>query len=160
MFNILLGNKVLKMKRLALYLAITFALMFIVNCSSISPNIRFADIGTGSSGSEQMDNEGDFAPTGDSFTGKASFYHDKFNGRKTSNGEIFSNHKYTCAHKTLPFGTMLKVTNMSTGQSVLVKVNDRGPFVRGRILDLSKAAARQIGMIQDGVATVKIEIMN
>lgn len=148
------------MKRLALYIAVTFALIFMVNCSSMSPNIRFAEIGTGSTGSEQIEDDGDFTPSGDGFTGKASFYHDKFNGRKTSNGEIFSNHKFTCAHKTLPFGTMLKVTNMSTGQSVIVKVNDRGPFVRGRVIDLSKAAARQIGMIQEGVATVRVEIMN
>ncbi len=149
------------MKRLALYLAVTFALVFMVNCSSMSPNIRFAELGgSSSSGSEQMEDDEGYTPSGGTFTGVASFYHDKFNGRKTSNGEIFSNHKFTCAHKTLPFGTMLKVTNTSTGQSVIVKVNDRGPFVRGRVLDLSKAAARQIGMIEDGVAQVKVEIMN
>ncbi len=149
------------MKRFALYIAVTFALAFMVNCSSLSPNIRFADSGGGSTDTyEQSEEDGDFTPTGKTFTGVASFYHDKFNGRKTSNGEIFDNHKFTCAHKTLPFGTMLKVTNTSTGQSVIVKVNDRGPFVRGRVLDLSRAAARQIGMIGDGVATVKIEIMN
>ncbi len=148
------------MKRFALYIAITFALVFMVNCSSMSPNIRFAGLGGGNSDMEQIEENGNYIPTGKTFIGKASFYHDKFNGRKTSNGEIFDNHKFTCAHKTLPFGTMLKVTNTDTGQSVIVKVNDRGPFVRGRVLDLSKAAARQIGMISDGVATVKAEVMN
>lgn len=70
----------------------------------------------------------------------ASYYHTKFNGRRTASGEIFDNEKYTAAHKTLPFGTMLKVTSETTGRFVIVKVNDRGPFVKARDIDLSRKA--------------------
>jgi rare lipoprotein A len=89
-------------------------------------------------------------------TGKASYYADKFNGRKTASGEKFRNSKLTAAHKTLPFGTKVKVTNLSNGKSVKVKINDRGPFVAGRIIDLSKKAAHKINMDQEGVGNVKI----
>ncbi len=88
--------------------------------------------------------------------GKASYYADKFNGRKTASGEKFRNSKLTAAHKTLPFGTKVKVTNMRNGQSVKVRINDRGPFVAGRIIDLSKKAARRIGMKDEGVGSVQI----
>lgn len=90
-------------------------------------------------------------------SGKASYYADKFNGRKTASGERFRNSKLTAAHKTLPFGTKVKVTNMKTGQSVKVRINDRGPFVAGRIIDLSKKAARRIGIISEGIGSVKIK---
>jgi rare lipoprotein A len=90
-------------------------------------------------------------------TGKASFYHDKFAGRKTASGERYNRNKLTAAHKTLPFGTMVKVTNLTNGRTVIVKVNDRGPFAKGRIIDLSKKAAHKVGMIDAGVANVKIE---
>ncbi|MGV3657069.1 MAG: septal ring lytic transglycosylase RlpA family protein [Chitinophagaceae bacterium] len=90
-------------------------------------------------------------------TGKASYYADKFNGRKTANGEIFRNRKKTAAHKTLPFGTIVKVTNLRNGRSVKVRINDRGPFVAGRHIDLSKKAARKIGMVQEGVGNVKMQ---
>src|SRR4249919_962127 len=73
-------------------------------------------------------------------SGKASYYSDKFDGRKTASGAVFSQHKLTAAHKTLPFGTKVKVTNLSNGKTVKVRINDRGPFVEGRILDLSKKA--------------------
>jgi len=90
-------------------------------------------------------------------TGKASYYADKFNGRKTANGETFRNSKKTAAHKTLPFGTVVKVTNLRNGRSVKVRINDRGPFVAGRHIDLSKKAARKIGMVQEGVGNVKMQ---
>jgi rare lipoprotein A len=90
-------------------------------------------------------------------TGKASYYADKFNGRKTANGEIFSNSELTGAHKTLPFGTLVKVTNLSNGKSVKVRINDRGPFVAGRMIDLSKKAANKIDMVNAGVGNVKIK---
>lgn len=90
-------------------------------------------------------------------TGKASYYADKFNGRKTANGEVFRNRKKTAAHKTLPFGTIVKVTNLRNGRSVKVRINDRGPFVAGRHIDLSKKAARKIGMVKEGVGQVKLE---
>ena len=77
-------------------------------------------------------------------TGVASYYHNKFNGRKTASGEVFSNNKLTAAHRTYPFGTYLKVTNVANGKSVVVKVNDRGPFTKGKDLDLSRKAFMQI----------------
>lgn len=89
--------------------------------------------------------------------GLASYYADRFDGRKTASGEIFRNTKMTAAHKKLPFGTMLKVTNLKNGKTVIVRVNDRGPYAHGRIIDLSKAAAGKIGMIEDGLAEVRIE---
>lgn len=89
--------------------------------------------------------------------GKASYYADKFQGRKTANGETFRQNRMTAAHQTLPFGTKVKVTNLSNGKTVKVRVNDRGPFVAGRIIDLSKKAARKLGMTQAGIANVKIK---
>lgn len=89
--------------------------------------------------------------------GKASYYADKFQGRKTANGETFRQNRMTAAHQTLPFGTKVKVTNLANGKTVKVRVNDRGPFVAGRIIDLSKKAARKLGMTQAGVANVKIK---
>lgn len=90
-------------------------------------------------------------------TGKASFYANKFNGRKTASGETFRNSKLTAAHKTLPFGTRVKVTNKSNGKSVKVRINDRGPFIAGRIIDLSKKAAKKIDLDKAGVAEVEIK---
>jgi rare lipoprotein A len=89
--------------------------------------------------------------------GKASYYADKFVGRKTANGETFRQTKLTAAHKTLPFGTKVKVVNKDNGRTVKVRINDRGPFVGGRIIDLSKKAAKKIGLVQAGVANVEIK---
>lgn len=89
--------------------------------------------------------------------GKASYYANKFKGRRTANGEIFRQHKRTAASLTIPFGTKVKVTNLRNGKSVKVRINDRGPYVKGRIIDLSKKAARRIDMIQDGVAPVRLK---
>jgi len=91
--------------------------------------------------------------------GLASWYGGKFHGRVTSSGEIFDTNELTAAHKTLPFGTMVKVTSFDNGRSVVVKINDRGPFVEGRIIDLSRAAADQIGMVGTGVARVSLTIV-
>ena len=90
-------------------------------------------------------------------TGMASFYANKHNGKKTASGERYQSSKLTAAHKTLPFGTMVKVTNLSNGKTVEVRINDRGPFARGRIIDLSRSAAKQIDMINAGVTKVKLE---
>lgn len=89
-------------------------------------------------------------------SGKASYYADKFDGRKTANGEIFDQSKNTAAHKTLPFGTKVTVKNLTNGKTVNVRINDRGPFVAGRIIDLSKKAAKSIDLIHAGVANVEI----
>ena len=88
--------------------------------------------------------------------GKASFYSDKFIGKYTASGKKYDPVQLTAAHLTLPFGTKLKVTNLANGKWVVVEINDRGPFVRGRIIDLSKEAARRIEMTAEGVAQVRI----
>lgn len=88
--------------------------------------------------------------------GYASFYADFYEGRKTANGEIFKHNKETAAHKSLPFGTKVEVTNLKNNKSVVVRINDRGPFIKGRIIDLTKTAARELDMIGDGVVKVKI----
>lgn len=92
-------------------------------------------------------------------TGQASYYADKFQGRKTANGEIYKAGQKTAAHRTLPFGTKVKVTNVHNGKSVVVHINDRGPFVRGRIIDLSRSAFASIGNTTDGLLNVRIEVM-
>ncbi len=89
-------------------------------------------------------------------TGIASYYAESYNGRKTANGEIFQSSDMTAAHKKLPFGTKVKVTNLANGKTVKVRVNDRGPFVSGRIIDLTRAAAKKLDMVTAGVARVKI----
>ncbi len=89
----------------------------------------------------------------------ASYYAEDFHGKKTSNGERFNMNALTCAHKSLPFNTILKVTNLANGKSVEVRVNDRGPFVLNREIDLSKAAAVKLGMIGSGTTKVKLEIV-
>jgi rare lipoprotein A len=95
----------------------------------------------------------------DNFEGSASYYADKFEGRKTASGDLYIHNKYTCAHKTLPFGTKLKVTNLANNKSVIVTVNDRGPYTGSRLLDLSKSAAQEIKMVNQGVARVSIQII-
>lgn len=88
--------------------------------------------------------------------GNASYYANKFIGRRTADGEIFRQHKRTAASKTIPFGTKVRVTNLDNGKSVKVRINDRGPFVKGRIIDLTRKAARKIGMLEQGVARVQL----
>jgi len=100
------------------------------------------------------------ASSGHSETGQASYYGNEFHGRKTANGEQFDQGKLTAAHRTLPFGTRLKVTNTQTGKSVQVRVNDRGPFVKGRIIDLSSSAFKAIASINAGVVPVRIQVVD
>jgi len=90
-------------------------------------------------------------------TGKASFYAMKFQFRKTASGEIFNQLAMTAAHKKLPLGTMVLVTNLENGKSVKVKINDRGPFIKGRIIDLSRASFAKIGDTKQGILSVKIQ---
>lgn len=92
-------------------------------------------------------------------TGLASFYADKFEGRQTANGEIYYHAKRTAAHQTLPFGSVVKVTNLENNKYVVVRINDRGPFVENRIIDLSKSAAQELGFVQKGLAQVKVELI-
>ncbi len=89
----------------------------------------------------------------------ASWYGHEFHGRKTANGEVFDKEELTAAHKTLPFGTILKITNKTNDKSVLVKINDRGPFVRNRDIDLSHQAASLLGLTHRGVSRVRVELV-
>ena len=92
--------------------------------------------------------------------GMASFYHDYFNGKRTASGEVYDSRKLTAAHKTLPIGTIIKVTNLQNDKSIVVRVNDRGPYIAGRILDLSRAGAEQLGYVPAGSAKVCYEVIN
>ena len=89
--------------------------------------------------------------------GKASYYGAKHHGRRTASGERFNQHALTAAHRTLPFGTRVKVTNLNNDRTVVVLINDRGPHTRGRIIDLSRKAAERLGMLRAGVAPVRVE---
>lgn len=90
--------------------------------------------------------------------GVASWYGDRFKRRPTASGEPFDPKDITAAHRTLPLGTIARVTNLANGRSILVRINDRGPYAAGRVIDLSRSAAAQLGMKQDGVAQVRIEV--
>ncbi|MFZ2055427.1 MAG: septal ring lytic transglycosylase RlpA family protein [Candidatus Aminicenantales bacterium] len=102
----------------------------------------------------------DYIPGGAVQTGVASWYGEEFHGKKTSNREIYDMNDLTAAHNTLPFGSMVMVTNLDNGKSVVVRINDRGPFVKNRVIDLSFAAARAIDMIGTGTAPVRIEVLS
>ncbi len=91
--------------------------------------------------------------------GVASYYADKFVGRTTANGDKYKHNKLTAAHQTLPFGTKVKVTNLSNKKTVVVVINDRGPFVKGRIIDLSKSAAKKLDFINAGITKVRIKVL-
>jgi rare lipoprotein A len=93
-------------------------------------------------------------------TGKASFYADKFDGSPTASGEKYRKSKFTAAHKTLPFGTRIRVTNLSNNETVEVVVNDRGPYVENRVIDLSRAAAEKLGFVNQGLADVRLEVLD
>lgn len=92
-------------------------------------------------------------------SGQASFYAMKYHYKKTASGERLDQHAFTAAHKILAFGTKVKVTNLKNGKSVFVKINDRGPFVKGRVIDLTQAAFRKIGNMESGVINVNIEVV-
>ncbi|MDT3695072.1 MAG: septal ring lytic transglycosylase RlpA family protein [Ignavibacterium sp.] len=93
----------------------------------------------------------------DKGTMKASWYGPGFHGKRTANGEIYDQMSFTAAHKSLKFGTLLKITNPKNGKSVIIRINDRGPYISGRDLDLSKAAALELGLMRNGVGRMKVE---
>ncbi|GAL87531.1 rare lipoprotein [Sporocytophaga myxococcoides] len=101
-----------------------------------------------------------FAQTNASEEGFASYYADKFHGRRTASGNRYHKNKLTAAHKTLPFDTKVKVTNLSNDSSVIVTINDRGPFAKGKIIDLSYYAAKELNFIKKGITKVRIEILS
>jgi len=94
------------------------------------------------------------------YTGYASWYGEEFHGRKTANGEIFNMYSLTAAHRSLPFNSIVEVKNLENGKKVVVRINDRGPFVRGRIIDLSYAAAKKIGCVDAGVVKVRLKVLH
>jgi peptidoglycan lytic transglycosylase len=100
------------------------------------------------------------APIGYTEEGNASWYGEPFNGRRASNGETYDMYKLTAAHRTLPFETMVRVTNLNNGKSTTVRITDRGPFVENRIIDLSLAAAREIDSVGPGVVPVRVEVIS
>jgi rare lipoprotein A len=116
-------------------------------------------LGPASRRGEQPQYYGPAVPLDSTETGPASYYADKFEGRPTASGERFLQAECTAAHLHLPFGSVLRVTNLSNGREVLVRVNDRGPFKGGRIIDLSKGAAEELGMTSVGVVEVRIELL-
>ena len=93
-------------------------------------------------------------------TGMASWYGPGFHGQRSASGEIFSQQELTAAHRTLPFGTTIRVTNLENGKSVVVRINDRGPYAKGRILDLSRAAAKQLKMTKQGKVRVLLSVLS
>lgn len=92
--------------------------------------------------------------------GQASWYGESHQGNRTASGELFDLHKLTAAHKTLPMGSQVRVTSLSSGRSVVVRINDRGPFTKGRIIDVSQAAAEQLGFVRKGTDQVRIEVVS
>lgn len=92
-------------------------------------------------------------------SGSASFYASRFHGRRTASGEAFDNGAMTAAHRSLPFGSLVRVTNTANGRSVVVRINDRGPFTRGRLIDVSRAAAEELGIVARGHGTVELELI-
>jgi len=111
-------------------------------------------------GCSSVPKQAESRPVGHTESGLASFYGNEFQSRKTSNGERFDQAKHTAAHRTLPFGTRLRVTNTHNSKSVVVRVNDRGPFAKGRIIDLSSSAFKTIASLNAGVIPVRIEVIH
>jgi len=93
-------------------------------------------------------------------TGIASYYHDSLHGNRTASGQIYDKSKMSAAHKSLPLGSRVRVTDTRTGKSIVVRVNDRGPFIKGRVIDLSRRAAQKLGIIRRGITPVKVEVLS
>lgn len=125
-------------------LSLLAALLFVTGCAGSRPSI-----GSGSG-----------ARDGSEAVGFASFYGNEFHGRRTASGERYDSDALSAAHRTLPFGTRVRVTNLKNGRSVVVTITDRGPFRRGRIVDVSRRAARELGMLRAGVARVRLEVIS
>ncbi|NTU57887.1 MAG: septal ring lytic transglycosylase RlpA family protein [Chlorobiaceae bacterium] len=126
------------------------------NASKKLVKVKLTDANAGKSPEQSIANKDMFLIA----EGKASYYANRFHGRKTASGSNFDKKDYTAAHRSLPFGTMVRVTNLDNGRKVLVKVNDRGPNMKSRIIDLSKAAARDLGLVDNGIGNVRIEAYN
>ncbi|MBW2939939.1 septal ring lytic transglycosylase RlpA family protein [Zhongshania aquimaris] len=140
------------------YLAIALLGLVIAACSNLPKDTASADSGP-LDGRERLSPDSGSESTAYTETGRASFYADKFQLRRTANGEFYKHELNTAAHKTLPFGKIVKVSNVANGKSVIVRINDRGPFIRGRIIDLSKSAFSSIGNLASGIIKVEIEVI-
>jgi rare lipoprotein A len=136
------------------------ALIFLIACN---PAQRFAERGTHSGTTKTQPNpsqsEQNYGKVLLTLEGVASYYAHDFHGKQTSNGEVYDMHAFTAAHRTLPFGTKIRVTNLENKKIVIVRVNDRGPFKEGRIIDLSMGAAKKIDLILSGTARVRLEVL-
>jgi 3D (Asp-Asp-Asp) domain-containing protein len=132
-----------------------FLIFLVVLWQGCTSSPRFAT-GSGSSGAVGVDPG---ATPVLSIEGIASYYAHEFHGRQTANGEMYDMHDLTAAHKTFPFNTIVQVQNLENGNTIVVRINDRGPFIEGRIIDLSYAAARKINLIQSGTARVKLDVL-
>lgn len=176
--NIFAEEKLFKMKTIKIILMAFAVTMLFVQCSShkktsttttstnkpstqktVSLESLKSKTGNKTSSSTVSTSDSDMEETGEVMRGGASYYADKYDGRQTASGETFRQNKFTAAHKTLKFGTMVRVKNLKNGKTVDVKINDRGPFVQGRIIDLSRVAAEKIDLIQDGVGQVEVRIL-
>jgi rare lipoprotein A len=115
--------------------------------------------GCGSSSPRFTSSSGAVETAAHALEGYASYYAEEFNGRPTANGEVFDMNALTAAHRTLPFNTRLRVINLENGRSVVVRINDRGPFKDDRMIDLSLAAAKEVGLILNGTARVRLEVL-
>lgn len=141
-------------QHISLFLALITGLSLVLSgCSHAG---RRHDPMAGLEGSERIK-----GPDGKSheLTGMASWYGERFHGRQTASGELYDMYAMTAAHKTLPFGTMVRVTDIETRKTVIVRITDRGPFTKGRVIDLSYAAAGELDMIQAGVVRVRVDIV-
>ncbi len=142
--------------RAAIYFLLIIAIALTSGCFS-RPRYRSSPPGNDS---EKTAADAPVISTRDAFqVGLASYYAHKFHGRPTASGEIYNMYGLSAAHRELPLGTVIHVTHLGNGRSIKLKVNDRGPFVEGRILDLSLGAARRLDMVEEGVARVKIRIV-
>ncbi len=131
----------IKLESIVFFVFILFSIFFLSSCDTL-----FAPVEDESSTSGAYTEEG-----------IASYYADKYEGRPTASGEIFRQDLMSAAHKTLPFGTMVTVTNLKNGKKIRVRINDRGPFVTGRIIDVTSRGARELDFIRDGIVDVKID---
>jgi rare lipoprotein A len=132
------------MKKILLFLALALAFGMLSGCKKHDPMLSKKD---------------KYVVSKYCGTSNASFYAHCFSGRRTASGERYNCHALTAAHRTLPFGTMVKVTSLCSGKSVIVRINDRGPHLRSRIIDLSYAAAKKISLVNMGVGKVKLEVV-
>lgn len=144
-------------RKLTMQIVVAF-IVIVFSFSACSANVRFSKT-TNADSVKTIQAQKDKNNPNLAIRGRCSYYGKKFHGRKTANGETFDMYQLTAAHKTLPFGTVLRVTNLDNQKTVTVRINDRGPFVKNRVLDLSYAAAKEIDLIKNGTAKIEAEIV-